>query len=276
MKKYFWIIICILIYCLPLCAVVYISEQEKMKYVEDTEFDFEISSYGEVKQIDRTNISEYYVVDALVTSIEEQSLELFPNNEVCVDINEEIEKNQILAMSGEGKIIADFDGIITDIRYDDKIIIKYYDLSKLVLETYLSEEKYDIISSKELQDENGNRIELVKKSKILEDGMFKVILSIPNGLEVMYGKELNDFYLYTGVEYSNVLVVDRDCVYKNNQKYYVRKVDEAGKFISECEVKVGFSDEQYICISGDDINEGDYCDSGYSEMKEDNIEYEDD
>ena len=32
---------------------------------------------------------------------------------------------------------------------------------------------------------------------------------------------------------------------------------------------IRFSDEKYICISGDEICEGDYCDSGYSKWKED-------
>ncbi len=269
MKKYFLAIICVLIYCLPLGAVVYISDQEKQKYVEDEDFDFDISSYGEVKPVERRDISEYYVVNAEVVSIEEQSIELGSNAKVLCNINDEIEKEQAIAFDRNTEVKADFDGIITDISYGEAVTIKYYDFSRLALETYLPEDKYDLISSKDLQDENGNKIALIKKSKILKDGMFRVILSVPEGTDVMYGKQLESFKLYTGVEYSNALVVDKDCVYQNDKEYYVRKVDESGVFIGDYQVKVGFSDEKYICISGDEICEGDYCDSGYSKWKED-------
>lgn len=273
MKKYFLMLICVLVYCLPLGAVVYISDQEKQKYVEDEDFNFEISSYGEVVPVERRDVSEYYIVDAEVVSIDEQSIELAPGTRLMCSINDEIEKEQVIASGRNGEVKADFDGIITDVGYEGEIVIlKYYNFDRLAIETYLPEDKYELISSKDLQDEKGNKIELIKKSKILKDGMFRVILSIPEGTEVMYGKTMENFKLYTGVEYRGVLVVDKNCVYKNDKEYYVRKVDESGVYIGDYQVQVGFSDEKYICISGDEIYEGDFCDSGYSKWKEDGNE----
>ena len=270
MKKWLLIVLCIIIYSLPLCMVVYISEQEKEKYAEDKKFDFEISSYGEIKSIERKSMQEYYMIDAKITSTDECSLELGEKAKVLCGINDEIKKGQLIATENNYDINAEFDGIITEIDYSEKIIIKYYDLSKLVMETYFPEEKYDIISSKHFEDENGNKIKLLSKSKILEEGKFKAYLSIPKGKKYMYGKQLTDFRLYTGTEYNNVLVVEKNCVFKQDEAYYIRKVDEDGRLIQDCEVNVGYADDKYICISGDEINEGDYCDSGYSALKEDN------
>lgn len=271
MKKYIYIIICIMIYCVPLGAVVYISELEKSKYVEDVEFNFEISSYGEVKVIERRDIYEYYIIDAVVTSIEEQTMKLEADSELLFEINEEISANQVIARNNNNEVKSTFDGIITDIIYEDKITVKYINLDKLVLEAYLPEEKYDVISTKNLQDEDGNKIELIKKSKVLEEGKFKVVLSVPKGTNVMYGKELNAFHLYTGVEYSNALVVDKSCVYIGDEGCYIRKVDELGKFIDDYEVQIGFYNDEYVCISGDGISEGDFCDAGYSSMRQGQI-----
>lgn len=261
-KNLILVTIAILVYCLPLVAVMYVSEQEKLKYIEDEDFNFDIFSYGEVKQVERRDVAEYYIVDLTVTSINEKKLELDPSIEILCDLGDEIEKNQTIAFG----ISADFDGIITNISYGEKNVIEYLDLNDLVFETYLPENKYDIISSKNLQDQNGNEITVIKKSKILENGNFKAYLSIPDGMDVMYGKTLLAFPLYTGIEFGNVLVVDKACVYMDENEYYVRKVDEFGKYIEDVEVEIGFSDETYICITGNHISEGDYCDAGYPEL----------
>ena len=61
--------------------------------------------------------------------------------------------------------------------------------------------------------------------------------------------------------YSEVLVVNKNCVYKKGNSYYVRVLDENGYYINEQEVKVSLETEEYMAISG--VEEGTICDSGY-------------
>lgn len=270
MKKVIVFIICILVYCIPLGAVVYISNMEEKKYLEDKDFDFNITSYGEIKQIERIDILEYYIVDAKVTAVNVHDITVAQDSKVMCSVDDEIVKGQVISSYNGNDTIADFDGIITNIEYSDNVIdINYYDFNDLVIEVSLPKEKYDVISSKHFTDEEGNKLELLRKSKIISEGMFTLLLKAPEKTKFMYGEEITDYKLYTGTEYNDVLAVEKSCVYKQNNKYFIRKVDESGNYIGEFECKIGFSNEKYYCVSGDEIEEGDYCDSGFSEFNND-------
>ena len=58
--------------------------------------------------------------------------------------------------------------------------------------------------------------------------------------DYLAGQSVDGFKIYTGYTYSNVYVVDADCVYSTgeNNKYFVRKVDSEAQFIEEIEVGV--------------------------------------
>ena len=62
----------------------------------------------------------------------------------------------------------------------------------------------------------------------------------------MYGEKLPDIKIYTDKVYSEVLVVNKNCVYKKGNSYYVRVLDENGYYIKEQEVKVSLETEEYM------------------------------
>lgn len=106
---------------------------------------------------------------------------------------------------------------------------------------------------------------------MIEEGKFKVWLSIADK-HAIYGKSVNGYELYTGVVYKKALVVPIGCVYSMDGNSYIRTVDENGIYISDIEVKTGFANDEFICISGDGVEEGMYCDTGYAKVKEEKSE----
>ena len=71
--------------------------------------------------------------------------------------------------------------------------------------------------------------------------------------------------IYTGRVYNGTLVLPEDCVYQKEDQedapWYVRQVTEDGFLIGEQEVQVGYSDGEYVCVTG--VEEGAWFDSGY-------------
>ena len=67
--------------------------------------------------------------------------------------------------------------------------------------------------------------------------------------------------------YKDVLVVNKSCIGKQNDGlYYVRIVDQDGNFMYEQNVELGFENGKYVCVTG--IEEGTFCDGGYSTFEE--------
>lgn len=97
-------------------------------------------------------------------------------------------------------------------------------------------------------------------SNIAQGNKVKVVFDI-DSKSYMYGEELPDIKIYTDKVYSEVLVVNKNCVYKKGNSYYVRVLDENGYYIKEQEVKVSLETEEYMAISG--VEEGTICDAGY-------------
>lgn len=263
-KHYIFVIMCIFLYSIPIFCIVSISEKEKKLYEEDVHFEFEKSSYGEPVKLDKRNINEYYLVDGVITCRNAYSLNVNADATLKCEVGDEIHSGDVLATYGHSDTLAEFNGIIENIDFGDSLTITYYDFSDLVLEIYLEQDKFGIVENKKFQDENGEKLELIEKSNIIEDGKFKLILSVPKGMDAMYGMQVSNYKLYTGIRYSGVLVAEKNCVYKKDDQYYVRVVDEKGKFISEEPVKIGFTTGDFICVSSDNIDESTYCDSGYA------------
>ncbi|MCR5677683.1 MAG: hypothetical protein K6G13_06580 [Agathobacter sp.] len=257
------VFLAVLLYLIPMIGVIVISNIEKQSYAEDTEFSFEVSSYGETVTIERQEMYEYYVVDLKASSITYRDITVNNRAKLLCKVGDEISKGQLIADDGT---TAEFDGEITDIEYGDKITLTCLDIDQLVLELDLPADKYGLISGKKFQNEQGDTFEIVKKSKMITDGMFHMILSMPEDMHMIYGQELTNYTLYTGTVYHDALTVEKNCVYQRGSSYYVRIVDENGKFVSEEEVKLGYADEKYVCVSGDGIEEGMYCDSGYADV----------
>lgn len=267
-KNFLIFLICILVYCIPLGAVIVISNSEIKKYDEDVDFDMAITAYGGIQQVMKMDIKEYYSVDVKVTSIEEFTITCSNEANIACEVGEEIHKNQTLANDKGNIVKADFNGYISNIDYDEnQTIIKYNDFSKLVYEAYVDEDKFADFNANKFFNAEGKKITILEKSNMIEEGKFKVWMTIPDKGAV-YGKAIENYELYTGTVYKNALVVAKDCVYSVDDKHYIRTVDENGLFLRDVEVNVGFENDEFICINGDEIEEGVCCDSGYAKAEE--------
>jgi len=106
--KYFLIfVVCVLIYCIPLGAVISISNKEIKKYNEDKDFKTELMAYGAIEEVKKTDMREYYKVDVTVTSIENLKITLSNEANVQCREGEEIHKNDVLA-NDRGNVIFQF------------------------------------------------------------------------------------------------------------------------------------------------------------------------
>ncbi|WP_302625251.1 hypothetical protein [uncultured Eubacterium sp.] len=267
-KNFLIFLICILIYCIPLGAVIVISNREIKKYDEDTDFYMSITAYGGIEKVIKMDMKESYLVDMKVTSIEEYTIVCSNEAVIECEVGDEIHKNQILGNDKGNIIKSNFNGSISNINYsEDNTIIKYNDFSNLVYEAYVDEDKFEDFDTKKFYNNKGKKIKILEKSNIIEEGKFKVWMTIPDK-KAIYGKTVEKYELYTDTVYSNALVVTRDCVYSVDDKHYIRTVDENGLFLEDVEVNVGFANDKFICITGDGIKEGVYCDSGYSKVEE--------
>ncbi len=81
----------------------------------------------------------------------------------------------------------------------------------------------------------------------------------------LYGETV-EFEIPTGTVYTDVLAVDKDCVYQKEPDgpYFIRRVSDDGRVIEEVEVETGISNKEMITITG--VEEGWYADPGYAKL----------
>lgn len=255
---------------LPLVMMFKLSEQEMSKYNVNTTFDFKEAAYGDPKCVTREDVKLYYTVSGTVTSntykyikfAEEENAEIM----TAVSVGDEVFNGEVVAHIGNKEIKSDCNGIVEDIALGAGGYIKIRSFDNLQL-TCLSdiETVNKIKNCKTLQLEDGRKVKVDSVSNIIENNQVKIVFSIDN-IDYLYGQEIQDLKLYTGKVYTDVLIVDKDCVYQKqkNGPYFVREVDENGYFLKETEVEIGFETEDVVSVLN--IKEGTFCDSGYKDL----------
>lgn len=262
MKKVIIIISIIALYCIPIALICVLSTSEVKEYSEDIDFEFKEMAYGEIAAVTRVDMREYYSYDGSFVSDSEKIVELPYNATVHIDVDGEVFSDMVIATVNGNEIKAEVNGVVSSIDYGENITIKIKDISSLLFECQVPKDQIQYFEEDILYDESGDKIQMVKKSNIMNDGYIRVYLKLPAG-EYYYGEKVQGFKIYTGNVFHNSLVVPCNCVYKKlgKSEYYVRQVTETGEFLNEAEVMAGYSDGEYICITG--VEEGTYCDSGY-------------
>lgn len=256
-----FIIVLVFLYFIPIVFICLLSSMEVEKYSQDVDFNFKEMSYGEVVPVIRQDMREYYSFDGVFVSDLKKTVEIPFDAVVNVEVDEEVFCDSIIATLNNKEIKAEVDGIVSDIDYiKNKCIIN--DISSLLFECRVPKNYLKYFECCVLYDELNSEIKVINKSNIIDKGYTKVYLKVPSN-EYCYGEEIQGFPIYTGNVFRDALVLPVDCVYKksDDSRYYVREVSETGEFLYETEVTVGYSDGEYICISG--IEEGAHCDSGY-------------
>lgn len=260
------VIVVIIIYCIPIITICCISDKEIQEYVEDQDFTFQEMAYGSIMKAEHMDIKEYYSFKAKVISNEEVVVKI-SNGTVDLNVQEgdEVYKGDVLARSKGTAVKSSCNGIVNRIEYGEVTILYIENFEDLALECKVTEDKLDIFEEKFLLDENEKKLKIIRKSNMMEDGFFNIVLELPSK-GYYYGQEFEKIRLYTGNIYRKSLVLDKRCVYKKESdgKWYVRKVTKEGVFLEEVEVQIGYESNDKVCITG--IDEGTYCDSGYKTM----------
>lgn len=261
-KKVIFVVSMIVLYCIPIVFICLLSAFEVDKYSQDIDFEFKEMAYGEVSPVIRIDMKEYYSYDGTFINDKEKTVEVPYNATIHVTEDEEVFADTVIATVNGNEVTAEINGIVSLINYGESITIKIKDISSLLLECQVPKDQINQFKTDVLYDESDNKIQVVKKSNIMDNGYIKVYLKL-QGTEYYYGETVQRFPIYSGNIFHNTLVVPSNCVYKklDDSKYYVRQVSEAGEYLNEVEVTVGYSDGQYVCVTG--VEEGTYCDSGY-------------
>ena len=254
------ITVILLLFLAPIIILYKLSGSEKKSYIQDTYYEYKEAAYGEPIRVTRADIEYYVTTDGVISSSEYITIDIkdIESDNILVQPGNEIYKDKEIT-TGQKIIKAPCNGIVESVDTGNRIRVLSFD--KLQLVTNIPIDKLNYIKERKSLSFNENKKLTVREiSNIAQGNKVKVVFDI-DSKSYMYGEELPDIKIYTDKVYSEVLVVNKNCVYKKGNSYYVRVLDENGYYINEQEVKVSLETEEYMAISG--VEEGTICDSGY-------------
>lgn len=254
------ITVILLLFLAPIIILYKLSGSEKKSYIQDTYYEYKEAAYGEPIRVTRADIEYYVTTDGVISSSEYITIDIkdIESDNILVQPGNEIYKDKEIT-TGQKIIKAPCNGIVESVDTGNRIRVLSFDKLQLVTNIPIDKLNY-IKESKSLSFNENEKLTVREISNIAQDNKVKVVFDI-DSKTYMYGEELPDIKIYTDKVYSEVLVVNKNCVYKKGNSYYVRVLDENGYYINEQEVKVSLETEEYMAISG--VEEGTICDSGY-------------
>lgn len=254
------ITVILLLFLAPIIILYKLSGSEKKSYIQDTYYEYKEAAYGEPIRVTRADIKYYVTTDGVISSSEYITIDIkdIESDNILVQPGNEIYKDKEIT-TGQKIIKAPCNGIVESVDTGNRIRVLSFDKLQLVTNIPIDKLNY-IKESKSLSFNENEKLMVREISNIAQGNKVKVVFDI-DSKSYMYGEELPDIKIYTDKVYSEVLVVNKNCVYKKGNSYYVRVLDENGYYINEQEVKVSLETEEYMAISG--VEEGTICDSGY-------------
>lgn len=254
------ITVILLLFLAPIIILYKLSGSEKKSYIQDAYYEYKEAAYGEPIRVTRADIEYYVTTDGVISSSEYITIDIkdIESDNILVQPGNEIYKDKEIT-TGQKIIKAPCNGIVESVDTGNRIRVLSFDKLQLVTNIPIDKLNY-IKESKSLSFNENEKLTVREISNIAQGNKVKVVFDI-DSKSYMYGEELPDIKIYTDKVYSEVLVVNKNCVYKKGNSYYVRVLDENGYYINEQEVKVSLETEEYMAISG--VEEGTICDSGY-------------
>ena len=254
------ITVILLLFLAPIIILYKLSGSEKKSYIQDTYYEYKEAAYGEPIRVTRADIEYYVTTDGVISSSEYITIDIkdIESDNILVQPGNEIYKDKEIT-TGQKIIKAPCNGIVESVDTGNRIRVLSFDKLQLVTNIPIDKLNY-IKESKSLSFNENEKLTVREISNIVQGNKVKVVFDI-DSKSYMYGEELPDIKIYTDKVYSEVLVVNKNCVYKKGNSYYVRVLDENGYYVNEQEVKVSLETEEYMAISG--VEEGTICDSGY-------------
>lgn len=262
LKKIGIAILLALLYISPILFLI-IQSKEEMKAYECEDIEVEEKAYGELCQVVRQDVESNISLNVKGVSTKTKIIEISSGNCVWnVEKGEEVIKGECIGKVNSKKIKCKYNGIIKEVK-DKYVRIEL--INDICYETYVDPKDIEYFTGK-LKDEQGNEIKNVSISNIQKDGKIRIVFGIKNR-NIQYGEKIEDMVLYNGEIYKNALTIKTKCVkQKEDNKYYVRVVDEEGNYLGEQEVQLGYEYKGYVCVTG--VEEGEWCDGGYYQFEE--------
>lgn len=271
----FWLLILALMTA-PLGLIWMISRQEMAQYTAPEAPVLQEVSIGSPATATRQDVAECITVNGQFTSFSWafQELDQRRPDQIrwLVNVGDEIQEGQVIGTYNGEDVTAEHTGILLDRNsYSGDAYLRYQLFTPVVLSCRVDDRVLAVLKLSEgLTTEDGETVSLVfSSSQKNADRTTDVRLQIESD-RYRFGEELDNLRILTGRVYQNVMVLPSSCVYQKDQgedqPWYVRQVTENGLFLSELEVKPGYSDGDLICISG--ISEGGWYDTGYKAVAE--------
>lgn len=257
----------------PIGALYFISKAERSKYTEAAPIELKSYSYGQLclttyRSIHKTvTIPSGTVISNAIDFIELGKYFEKGDIRFVISVGDYLTEGSVIGYLKDQPITSKKRGIVRDIGYGSDGYIMLDSMDELVLECYVEESSFDWLEEDlELtDDENGIVYAVLSYEPVNTSSMGMRLLLTPKEGSLVYGATFSSLRLETPKVYRNVLTIESSCVYSypGSSEYYIRLVTEDGEFIEEKAVKVGYTNGEFTCISGDEITEGLYCDSGY-------------
>ena len=264
-RKVIIILLALILYSIPIICIKFVSDDEIAEYKTNIKYDFKEKAYGSLVTPCRENIEEYYTISGEITSDKIHKINLPQETQEKITISikegEEVHCGDVIGKVGTNSIYASCNGIVKEICIGEESFVEVNAFYNLILKAYV--DKSALRHFKDVMyDEQGNKYKLVSKSNQCTDMGIEVKFAMSK-TDYNYGEKVEELNLYTGQTYSDILMINSNCVYQKpgGDQYYVRICDSNGVFKEECEVEVGFEYRDLISIVG--IEENVYCDSGY-------------
>ena len=267
--KIFIILFLLALLVAPVLLIFLLSQLEMAQYEPEAAPHIGEITYGEIMPVFVTDMQETVTLSGMVVSNETIFLEL-PKNAVeirfIVNVGDVVMEGDVIGYLNGEPFITQKSGYIDKIEsLSGNPYIQMQSLDNLALSCNVSpvQAKQLTREGAKLTTADGAELTLIKRGKV-EDNEGKVgyLFSI-SGSGFNLGHVFENIKVKTGLVYQNALVVNKNCVYQQEKggPYFVRTVDKLGQFIDQVEVKIGYADDENICVTG--IPVGTLCDSGY-------------
>lgn len=207
------ITVILLLFLAPIIILYKLSGSEKKSYIQDTYYEYKEAAYGEPIRVTRADIEYYVTTDGVISSSEYITIDIkdIESDNILVQPGNEIYKDKEIT-TGQKIIKAPCNGIVESVDTGNRIRVLSFDKLQLVTNIPIDKLNY-IKESKSLSFNENEKLTVREISNIAQGNKVKVVFDI-DSKSYMYGEELPDIKIYTDKVYSEVLVVNKNCVYK--------------------------------------------------------------
>ena len=274
--KIFLALLFLLLLLTPVFVLYMISSHEQMQYQQASDIELKDFAYGDICTVFRKDVEEEISVSGHVISTAMTFVELNQYRDpysirFIIESGQKVNAGEIIGYYKGEPVLSDQAGVVKSISLGSDSYVMLESLENLALAIECSDERLlDRFAEGEVQlkSEDGMIFTVAEIDDVKNENGNAVILLSCENRSLTYGKRYSDLRLKTNRVFPQSLVVEKKCVYtlSGDDKHYIRRVDANGEFVEEVEVTLGYTDGDYVCVSG--VTEGVYCDGGYKAVVE--------